>query len=182
MAKREEYAVVEAPERAVMRKGKPMKARLLKKWGGNYAGQVLSNVEKGSIPAGVAEFFEDDDPAVNTVVSQESASDPLRVINDEINPEQAKKHNEAQRATADASRARGPAAGDSALEQLEREQTEQRARDADEFAAGREEDAAAQLTAGQREKNAAGKGHGRGENKDSASGKTAKRGRPRKGK
>lgn len=171
MAKQPEFAIKgRAPERAVLRtgKGKPMKARLLKKWGTNYAGQVLTNVQEGSIPEGVAEFFDDDDPAVNTVVSQESASDPLRVINDEINPEQAEKHNEAQRATAEASRARPAAAGDTALEALEREQTEERARDADEFAAGREEAGESALSEGQREKNAAGKGHGRGENKAGA--------------
>jgi hypothetical protein len=38
-----------------------MKARLKKKWGTNYAGQVLSNVQEGSIPADVADFYEDDD-------------------------------------------------------------------------------------------------------------------------
>ncbi len=95
-----------APERAVLRtgKGKPMKARLLKKWGANYAGQVLSNVEKGSIPAGVAEFFEDDDPAVNTVVSQVASVAPLSVVNDAIDPSASDAHNETQRAAAKASR------------------------------------------------------------------------------
>ena len=150
-----------------------MKARLLKKWGTNYAGQVLSNVQEGSIPDGVAEIFEDDDPAVNTVVSQENASDPLRVINDEINPEQAEKHNEAQRATAEASRSAPASSGVNALEQLEQEQTQERARDADAFAAGREEAGAATLSEGQREKNAAGKGHGRGENKAGAGARKA---------
>ncbi len=95
-----------APERAVLRtgKGKPMKARLLKKWGANYAGQVLTNVEKGSIPAGVAEFFEDDDPAVNTVVLQVASVAPLSVVNDAIDPAASDAHNETQRTAAKASR------------------------------------------------------------------------------
>jgi len=162
----EEYAVVEAPERAVMRKGKPMKARLMKKWGTNYAGQVLSNVDKGSIPAGVAEFFEDDDPAINTVVNQSAPGDPLMVINDEINPAHAKAHNEAQRAEAKHSREVGDTTGVvAAVEQLEQEQTQERARDADEFAAERagkgRKGGKKALSAGQVEKNKAGKGHGR---------------------
>jgi len=80
-----------------------MKARLKKKWGTNYAGQILTNVDKGSIPADVADFFEDNDPAVNTVVEQTSAADPLSVINDAINPESAKAHDEHQRAAAKSS-------------------------------------------------------------------------------
>lgn len=63
----DEYAVAESPERAVTRptrKGRLMKARLLKQWGGMYAGQILSNVTEGDYPAGVAEYFENDDPAI----------------------------------------------------------------------------------------------------------------------
>lgn len=148
-----------------------MKARLLKKWGSNYAGQVLTNVEKGSIPAGVAEFFEDDDPAVNTVVEQGDVSDPLMVINDEINPEAAKAHNEAQRAAAKSSREFAGDAASDALAELEREQTQERARFADNFAAERGKAATAKLTEGQREKNAAGKGPGTG----TSTGTTAKK-------
>jgi hypothetical protein len=141
-----------------------MKARLMKKWGTNYAGQILTNVEKGSIPADVAEYFEDDDPAVNTVVSQATADDPLRVINDEINPEHAKAHNEAQRAAAKDSEAALSGGGGgvvAAHEALEREQTQDRARNADNVAAerqGTDKDATAGLSEGQKSKNAAGKG------------------------
>jgi hypothetical protein len=138
-----------------------MKARLLKKWGGNYAGQVLTNVDKGSIPAGVAEFFEDDDPAVNTVVAQSSAHDPLMVINDEINPVHAKAHNESQRAAAKSSEEAVNKAGiSSQMQQLETEQTQERARNADLVAAGIADGqkGSAGLSDGQKENNAAGKG------------------------
>lgn len=134
-----------------------MKARLMKKWGTNYAGQILTNVDKGSIPGGVAEFFEDDDPAVNTVVEQTTASDPLTVINDEINPKAAKAHNEAQRAAAKSSESVVAQSGD-ALAQLEDEQTQERARHSDVVAAERQKKGSAQLSEGQKKKNAAGKG------------------------
>lgn len=146
-----------------------MKARLMKKWGTHYAGQILTNVDKGSIPAGVAEFFEDDDPAVNTVVEQTSSADPLTVINDEINPATAKAHNEAQRAAAKSSEEvlsnQGAA---SELAQLEDEQTQERARHGDQVAAGRAAGGkkGGALSKGQREKNAAGKGpRGKGKEK-----------------
>lgn len=64
-----------------------MKARLLKKFGSNYAGQILTNVEKDSLPAGVAEYFEDDDPAVNTVREPSTGSVPEHTVNnDEVAP------------------------------------------------------------------------------------------------
>jgi len=44
-----------------------MKARLLRPYAGNYAGQIMSNVHEGDFPADVAEYFEDDDPAINDV-------------------------------------------------------------------------------------------------------------------
>lgn len=139
-----------------------MKARLLKKWGTNYAGQVLTNVEKGSIPTTHAEYFEDDDPAINTVVEQQNVGDPLMVINDEINPEHAKSHNESQRARAKSSKdVVGRNAVTSELEALEVQQTQERARNADLEAAGRDKagkKAGKGLSKGQREKNAAGKG------------------------
>jgi hypothetical protein len=149
-----------APECAVTRtgKGRPMKARLLKKWGGNYAGQVLTNVEQGSIPAGVAEFFEDDDPAINTVVPQVAAGDPLSVINDEINPETAKQHNDAQRALAKSSReVVDQRAVFDALETQEKADTQDRARKGDLAAAKRVSGAGTALTAGQKKKMKAGK-------------------------
>lgn len=142
-----------------------MKARLLKKWGSNYAGQVLTNVEKGAIPSDVAEFFDDDDPAVNTVVPHnQNVNDPLMVINDEINPATAKAHNEAQRGLAKDSRAEGDkrSAAD-ALAALEEEQTQKRAREADQIAArrsGRGKAGSKALSPGQKKKNEAGKGHG----------------------
>jgi hypothetical protein len=139
-----------------------MKARLMKKWGTHYAGQILTNVDKGSIPAGVAEFFDDDDPAVNTVVEQTSAADPLTVINDEINPKTAKAHDEHQRAAAKSSEEQVSSnAASGALAQLEDEQTQERARNADLVAAKRSgagKDGKDALSPGQREKNAAGKG------------------------
>lgn len=142
----------------------------MKKWGTNYAGQILTNVDKGAIPGDVAEFFEDDDPAVNTVVEQTSSADPLTVINDEINPKTAKAHNEAQRAAAKSSEdqvSSNATAG--ALAQLEDEQTQDRARNSDLLAAKRSgsgKDGKDALSAGQREKNAAGKGpRGKGKGK-----------------
>jgi hypothetical protein len=137
-----------------------MKARLLKKWGTNYAGQILTNVEKGSIPEGVAEFFEDNDPAVMTVVEQHTDGEPLMVVNDEINPKHAKAHAESQRASAraseDATNTTGVAG---AIEKLEDEQTQERARHADKVAAERSDHKGdEQLSPGQRAKNAAGKG------------------------
>lgn len=60
-----------------------MKARLLRAWGGNYAGQILSNVKEGDLPSGVAEYFEDDDPAINVVREPSSVgADVHKVAND----------------------------------------------------------------------------------------------------
>ena len=138
-----------------------MKARLLKKWGTNYAGQVLTNIEKGALPAGVAEYFDDEDPAVMTVRDEGDASDPLMVVNDEINPNHAKEHNEAQRAKAKAASATDKASVASAVEALEQEQTQERARHADKVAAQIDKaghDTKGALSKGQKENNAAGKG------------------------
>lgn len=44
-----------------------MKARILKTFGTLQPGQILTNVDKDHYPAGVAEYFEDDDPAIVTV-------------------------------------------------------------------------------------------------------------------
>jgi hypothetical protein len=136
-----------------------MKARLLKKWGGFYAGQVLTNVDKSSIPAGVAEFFEDDDPAVMTVVDKRNESDPLTVINDEINPAHAKAHNESQRAIAKESDASSQDVS-GAVEEMENERAQKQARHADKVAAGRDKAKAggkSALSEGQKKNNAAGK-------------------------
>ena len=63
-----------------------MLARILRKYHTFYAGQILSNVRKGDFPEGVAEYFEDDDPAVNTV--RQPGPDPsLHTVNDdEVEP------------------------------------------------------------------------------------------------
>lgn len=85
----DEYAIAESPERAVtrpLRKGSGMKARILKKWGGFYAGQILSNVEKSHFPDGVAEIFEDDDPAINTVREPSGVTHENVVNDDEVAP------------------------------------------------------------------------------------------------
>ena len=95
----EEYAVVESSERAVTRpsrKGRLMKARLLKKWGSNYAGQILSNVQEGSLPAGVAEYFEDDDPTINTVRQPSGVVDENVVNDDEVKPLKGSDHEKSQ--------------------------------------------------------------------------------------
>lgn len=140
-----------------------MKARLLRKVGTYYAGQVLTNVQKGDLPAGSAEYFEDNDPAVMTVVEQTNDNDPLMVINDEINPEHAKAHNEAQRAAAKSSEENigGHSGAATAIEELERQQTQERARHSDDLAAERSgagEAGVDALSEGQKQKNAAGKG------------------------
>jgi len=116
----DEYAVTDAPERAVLRhgKGRPMKALLLKKWGANYAGQVLTNVEKGSIPAGVAEFYEDDAPTPNDVVKDPTpAGVPLTVTNDALDPEQVAAATKAQDAKMEAAKKAEEAAAKQADEQ-----------------------------------------------------------------
>jgi len=60
-----------------------MKARLLRAWSGQYAGQILSNVKEGDIPGDVAEYFEDDDPAINVVREpSNAAADVNKVAND----------------------------------------------------------------------------------------------------
>jgi len=52
-----------------------MKALLLKKWGGYFAGQVLTGYDRGSLPAEAVVWYEDDE-----TVPQ------LPVINDSIDP------------------------------------------------------------------------------------------------
>lgn len=153
-----------APERAVSRLGKGrriMKALLLEKWGGNYAGQVLTNVEKGSIPASVARFYEDDEPTPNDVVKEETGSvNHLPVKNDSINPDHVdavEKTNAARmKAAKDAVDAPAVNAAD------EQEFTQRQAREADEFAAKRAKGAkkAAKASPKDKKKAEAGKAHG----------------------
>lgn len=138
-----EFAIVEAPERAVTRlgKGKPMKALLLKKWGNNYAGQVLTHVEKGSMPSDVARFYEDDEPTPYDVVKDEPSpeeNNPLVVLNDEMDPTQADAIAKDKKATVQrAKEAAGKQSqADAAVEQ-EREDTQRRAREAELLAAKR---------------------------------------------
>jgi len=133
----DEFAIVEAPERAITRQGKghAMKAFLTKKWGPNYAGQTLTNVQKGSIPADVAEMYEDDVPTPNDVVKDpdEDASDPLRVTNDEADVERVRgvAKTKAER-VATAKKVGVPGADEEAAEV---EATQRRAKEADDFAA-----------------------------------------------
>jgi hypothetical protein len=134
-----------------------MKARLKKKWGTNYAGQVLSNVQEGSIPADVADFYEDDDPAVNTVREPGTGAAPLTVTNDELDPEGVKAHDESQRAKAKELDAQAQGS-ESAAAAHEREQTEESAHAADQKAAKSAKAGKAKtLTAEQKQKADAGK-------------------------
>jgi hypothetical protein len=115
-----------------------MKAFLHKKWGNSYAGQVLTGVEKGSIPSDVAEFYDDDEPTPNDVVKDPTPAGPhpLSAKDDSIDvekvrmvaKEQKDKVTAAQKATADA---------DSAAARVEedREFTQRQAREADLLAA-----------------------------------------------
>lgn len=149
-----------APERAVTKhgKGRPMKAFLKKKWGANYAGQVLTNVEKGSIPAEVADFYEDDQPTPNDIVKDDAAGNeqPLTVVNDEIDPAKAKAAGQAQADKVKA--AQGASAAPAVDEDAE---TQRRAHEADEFAAKRAGSGKAPKASKEQKKKAnAGKDHG----------------------
>lgn len=144
--KDEEFAIRAVPERAVMRhgKGKPMKAFLHKKWGTNYAGQVLTNVEKGSIPDSVAEFYEDDEPTPNDVIRDPRDTDvnPLSARNDSIDVKKVQQVAKEQQDKID----RVEAGGDSNAEvdariQQEEDETQAAARQADLVAAKRIEQA-----------------------------------------
>jgi hypothetical protein len=166
MADDDEFAIVEAPERAVTRhgKGRPMKAFLHKKWGTSYAGQVLTGVEKGSIPADVAEFYEDDEPTPNDVVKDvdQTGAHPLSAKDDsirvekvrEVAKEQKSKVEAAQKANDDASEAAARVAEDT-------EFTQRQAREADLLAAKRVKSGAKgkKLSPKERKKAEAGKAH-----------------------
>lgn len=162
----EEFAVVGAPERAVIRhgKGKPMKALLTKKWGTNYAGQVLTNVSKGSIPSDVAEFYEDDEPSPNDVVKEdvsEAEHNPLRVANDEMVDVSRAKEVAKTKAARVAKAAAAPASSAESDEAAEQEDTQRRAREAEQFAAKRVKGARkAAIKKGDAKKRQAGKEHG----------------------
>lgn len=142
-----------------------MKAFLHKKWGTSYAGQVLTGVEKGSIPADVAEFYEDDEPTPNDVVKDPGpvGAHPLSAKDDSIHvdkvravaKEQAAKVEAAQKQTDDAAEAAARVAEDD-------EFTQRQAREADLLAAKRAKSPggkATKLSAKERKKAEAGKAH-----------------------
>jgi hypothetical protein len=143
-----------------------MKALLVKKWGANYAGQVLTNVEKGSIPADVARFYEDDEPSPEDVVKDDdvSGANPLAVTNDEMDADKADevaadKKDIVKRAKASAEKASQAAAA----EGQEKEDTQRRAREAELVAAKRSGSgkggAKAKLSESQKKRGRAGKEH-----------------------
>jgi hypothetical protein len=142
-----------------------MKAFLHKKWGANYAGQVLTGVEKGSIPSDVAEFYEDDQPTPNDVVKDDAPTGPhpLSAKDDSIDvakvrtvaKEQKDKVAAAQKATDAASEAAARVAEDTAF-------TQRQAREADLLAAKRNKGARAKSgtrSEKDRKKAEAGKAH-----------------------
>jgi hypothetical protein len=132
----DEFAILEpAPERAVTRAGKGlrMKALLLKKWAGNYAGQVLTGVAKGSVPADVAQFYEDDEPTPCDVVKDPHVEGtPMTVTNDELDKEQVAEVSKAQAAKMTAAKKAVQAASAADAEEAA---TQRRAHEADAFAA-----------------------------------------------
>lgn len=134
-----------------------MKALLLKKWGSNYAGQVLTGVQKGSIPADVARFYEDDEPTPMDVVHDPNpGTTPLTVVNDEMNPSEVDAADKSQAAKVKAAQDAGipGAAADG-----EEADTQRRAREADNFAAkAQKKGAADKRTKGAKAR--AGKEHG----------------------
>lgn len=164
----EEFAIERGShERATLRhgKGRPMKALLKKKWGTNYAGQVLTNVQKGSIPDDVAVFYEDDEPSPMDVVKDPNdvGGDPLAVINDAINPKGIEQVEEQKRGRLQAARDVSDAlAVSEAVAAEEQKQTQRRAREADQFAASRQGAgrSGSALSKDQKEGFEAGKGHG----------------------
>ena len=145
------------------------KAFLVKKWGANYAGQTLTGVTKGSIPDDVARFYEDDEPTPNDVVKDDSAvgaNNPLQVTNDELDPERADEVADDKRAIVERVKEGKDSASIAAEnEAAEREDTQRRAREADEFAAKRQAPKAgkgktAASSKGSKSKRTAGKEHG----------------------
>lgn len=149
-----------APERAVTRsgKGRPMKALLLKKWGSNYAGQVLTGVQEGSIPSDVARFYKDDEPTPMDVVNEPNpGSTPLAVVNDELNVDEVDAADDAQASKIKAAAAAGVAGSQQGYG--EEADTQRRAREADNFAAkGAKKAASDKRTKGGKAKS--GKEHG----------------------
>jgi hypothetical protein len=109
---------------------------LTKKYGANYAGQVMTGVEKGSIPAQYGRYYEDNEPTPMDVVKDpnQGPSNPLSVVNDEMDIQEVNAADADQKAKLKAAKEVGaPAAGD--LAAGEQEDTQRRAREADQFAA-----------------------------------------------
>lgn len=142
-----------------------MKAFLHKQWAGHYAGQVLTGVEKGSIPSDVAEFYEDDQPTPHDVVKDPDLQGPhplsakdgsIRVEKvQQVAKEQQNKVAAAQKQTDDAAEAAARVAEDD-------EFTQRQAREADLLAAKRDKGArkgGTKRTAAEKKKAEAGKAH-----------------------
>lgn len=143
-----------------------MKALLIDKWGGNYAGQVLTNVRAGSIPSDVAHFFEDDEPTPMDVVRDphDTEAAPLTVTDDHINPEKARSVAKEQKAKVQAAKKAATEADDAAARVAENDAfTQRQAREADVLAAKRSKatrkGGAKKLSAKQRKAAEAGKAH-----------------------
>lgn len=131
------------------------KAFLVKDWAGNYAGQTLTNVAKGTIPADVAEFYEDHEVGPNDVVKDEHAGgDPLIIRNGEADLAQVRKVVKAKQDKVNAAKAASNPASATAEEDAA---TQRRAHEADVFAA---KQAAATPKVASYPKSEAGKEHG----------------------
>lgn len=116
------------------------KAFLHKQWGTHYAGQVLSGVEKGSIPSEVAEFYEDDEPTPNDVVKDPDPQGPhpLSAKDGSIRLEKVREVAKENKAKLEAAQKNTDDAAEAAARQAEDEEfTQQQAREADLLAAKR---------------------------------------------
>lgn len=142
-----------------------MKAFLHKKWGSNYAGQVLTGVEKGSIPSDVAEFYEDDQPTPNDVVKDPDLQGPhpLSAKDDSIRVEKVREVAKEQQSKVKAAQKSSDDAAEAAQRVAEDEEfTQRQAREADLLAAKRSKSAGgagARLSPKERKKAEAGKAH-----------------------
>lgn len=132
------------------------KAFLVKDWAGNYAGQTLTNVAKGTIPADVAEYYEDDQIAPGDVVKTDATGggDPLAVKDGEVDRKKVKSVVKEKQDAVDAAQ---DAPAPAAVNEAEDAATQRRAKEADEFAAKQAAKAKAEKPA---DKPQAGKEHG----------------------
>jgi hypothetical protein len=141
-----------------------MKAFLHKKWGNNYAGQTLTGVEKGSIPAGVAEMYEDDEATPSDVIREDGpqGEQPLAVKDDSIDVERVRAVGREQKDKVNAAKKAVDVASQAAQRVAEdREFTQRQAREADVLAGKRARGAqkGAKRSAKDKARNEAGKAH-----------------------